>query len=170
MMDIKPISSTQVNGVNMPEIKVYKTEMQRDIEHFYKKCFDDLGWGYEPHGRHSDTTNIHDTYMSNGCMWCMYNNKQLIGTVAVRTIDIENKIAEMKRLYVLKEYQGKGYGGILFETALNYARENKFSKICADTINDREASKHLMRKYGFRETQRYNDNQFAELFFEADIL
>ena len=156
-------------GINVIEINIYKFEMQQDIECFYKKCFSDLGWGYDPHGRHSDIINIYGSYMSNGCMWCMYNNKQLIGTVAVRTIDAGNKVAEMKRLYVLKEYQGNGYGRILFETALNYAKDNKFNKICDDTMNDRNASQHLMRKYGFREVQRYNDNQFAELFFELEI-
>ena len=155
----------------MPEIKIYGVEMQRDIEQFYEKCFTDLGWIYEPNGgRHSDIINIPDSYMSNGCMWCMYENNQLIGTVAVRTIDIENKIAEMKRLYVLKEHQGKGYGNILFETALNYAKERRFNKICADTRNDRNASRHLMRKYGFNEVPRYNDNQFAELFFELNLV
>ena len=53
----------------MLEIKIYSVEMQRDIEKFYEKCFNDLEWGYEPDGRHSDTVNIPDIYMSNGCMW-----------------------------------------------------------------------------------------------------
>jgi len=154
----------------MLEIKIYSVEMQQDIEHFYEKCFNDLGWGYEPTGRHSDIVNIPDIYMLNGCMWCMYENNQLIGTVAVRTIDKENKIVEMKRLYVLKEQQGKGYGNMLFETALNYVKEHRFNKICADTRNDRDASRHLMCKYGFNEVPRYNDNQFAELFFELNLV
>lgn len=153
----------------MIEIKVYNIKLQQDIEQFFEKCFTDLGWSYEPNGRHSDIANIQNSYMSNGCFWCMYDDSRLIGTVAVRTIDIENEIAELKRLYVLKEEQGNGYGSMLFETALNYARESKFHKICADTRNDRDASQHLMRKHGFDEVSRYNDNQLAELFFELKL-
>jgi L-amino acid N-acyltransferase YncA len=72
-------------------------------------------------------------------------------------------------LYVLEEYQGQGYGNILFQAALNYAKENKYNKICADTQNDRNASQHLMRKYGFYEIPKYNENPFAELYFELDL-
>ena len=150
----------------MIEIKVYDNQMQQEIEQFFEKCFADLGWGFEPNGRHLDITNIQDSYMSNGCMWCLYKNNRLIGTVAVRTIDIERKIAEMKRLYVAKEEQKNGYGNMLFDTALNYAKTSGFYKICADTQNDRDASRHLMRKYGFNEIPKYNDNNLAELFFE----
>lgn len=153
----------------MIEIKVYNLEFQQDIGQFFVKCFTDLGWSYEPNGRHSDIADIPNSYMSNGCFWCMYDDRRLIGTVAVRVIDTENKIVELKRLYVSKEEQGNGYGSMLFETALNYARENKFHKICADTRNDRDASQHLMRKYGFIEASRYNDNQYAELFFELRL-
>lgn len=153
----------------MVELKIYSNEMQQDIEHFYYKCFTDLGWDYEPNGRHSDTVNIKRDYMENGCMWCLYINSKLVGTVAIRTIDNKNKIAELKRLYVLEEYQGQGYGDMLFQTALTYVKENNYKKICADTRNDRSASQHLMRKYGFYEIQKYNENQFAELYFELGL-
>jgi GNAT superfamily N-acetyltransferase len=153
----------------MAELKIYDDTMKQDIKGFYERCFADLGWAYEPEGRHSDTVNIRESYMSEGCMWCMYDGERLIGTSAVRTIDKDNKTAELKRLYVSEEYQGRGYGGVLFDTAVAYAAENGFNKICADTRNDREASKHLMRSRGFREVLRYNDNQQAELFFERKL-
>jgi putative acetyltransferase len=151
------------------EMKVYNIELQQDIDQFFEKCFTDLRWSYEPNGRHSDIANIQNSYMSNGCFWCIYDDSRLIGTVAVRAIDTKNEIAELKRLYVLKEEQGNGYGSMLFKTALNYARESKFHKICADTRYDRDASQHLMRKHGFDEVSKYNDNQFAELFFELKL-
>lgn len=153
----------------MIELKVYNPNMQDNIEDFYEKCFTDLGWVYEPNSRHFDTINIQQEYIQNGCFWCLYNNKQLIGTVAIRTIDLYNKIAELKRLYVTQEEQGKGYGNLLFNVVMEYAKDNGYRKICADTRNDRNASQHLMRKYGFEETLKYNDNQFAELFFELKL-
>ena len=143
--------------------------MQDDINNFYQKCFNDLGWEYQPYGRHSDTINIKEKYMRDGCFWCLYDDNKLIGTVTVYTINCDNKTAEMKRLYVLNDYQGKGYGELLFKTALDYAKENGYKKIYADTRKDRGASRHLIKKYNFRETLRYNNNDFSELFFELDL-
>lgn len=153
----------------MAELKIYDETMKQDVKSFYEQCFADLGWAYEPEGCHSDTVNIRESYMSDGCMWCMYDSGRLVGTSAVRTIDKENKTAELKRLYVSEEYQGRGYGGLLFDKAVTYAAENGFNKICADTRTDREASKHLMRSRGFSEVSRYNDNLQAELFFELEL-
>ena len=150
----------------MCEIKEYNFNMQNDVEVFYEKCFIYLGWGYEPYGRHSDILDIQKEYMQNGCFWCLYDGRRLIGTVAIRTIDLPNKVAELKRLYVINEEQGKGYSDLLFSTALEYAKNNDYYKICADTQNDRAVSKYLMRKYGFRETARHNADKFADVFFE----
>lgn len=153
----------------MIDLKVYNSKMLPDIEPFYKKCFADIGVDYDPKSWHSDIINIDEVYMSNGCMWCLYDESKLIGTIAVRIIDEENKIAEIKRLFVLKEYQKQNHGKMLFTTALNYCKEKNYSKVRADTRNDRHASQHLMRKHGFREISMYNDNNFAELFFELDL-
>lgn len=54
-------------------------------------------------------------FLKNGCFWCLFDNKLLIGTVAVRIIDSDHKIIELKRMFVLPEYQGKGYGKLLLD-------------------------------------------------------
>ena len=156
----------------MPEIKIFDREMQQDIERFYEKCFTDLGWGYDPAGRHSDTSNVYETYMRNGCFWCLYEDTLLIGTVAVRNINVEDtneKMIELKRMFVLKEYQGKGYGRLLLETVIAYSRENGFDKILLDTRKELRTAIQLYRKYGFVEIPAYNDNVRAELFFELKL-
>lgn len=155
----------------MPEIKKYNADMQEAVERFFERCFSDLGWDFEPYGEHSDILNIQNVYMKNGCMWCMFEDGRLIGTIAVRTLDAENKCAEFKRLYVLKEYQGRGYGDLLCKTAMNYAREAKFKKIYADTANDRAASQHLLSKYGFVKTSKYAGcSLYTDNFYVLEIL
>ena len=151
----------------MPELKVYSPSMQTEIEKFYEICFSALGWDYEPYGRHKDIVNISEVYMKNGCMWCLVENEKIIGTSAVKALNFD--IAEMKRLYVLPKYQGRGYGRLLFETALQYAKNQGYKKIRLDTQKDRSASRHLIESHGFKEIPRYNDNPFAELHFELDL-
>ena len=156
----------------MLELKVFDKNMQQDVENFFQKCFIDLGWGYDSAGRHIDISDIHEAYMRNGCFWCLYESTLLIGTVAVRNISMENtneKIAELKRMFVLKKYQGKGYGRLLLETVITYSRENGFDKILLDTRIELHTAIKLYRKYGFVEIPAYNDNVKAELFFEMKL-
>ena len=155
----------------MVELKIFDKSMQNDIGSFCEKCYADLGWGYDPIGRHSDMSNINEAYMKNGCMWCLYDANLLIGTVAVKNISANKseKIIELKRMFVLKEYQGKGYGRLLLETAIAYAREEGYDKIFLDTRIELRAAIDLYRKYGFVETPAYNDNAKAELFMELKL-
>jgi N-acetylglutamate synthase-like GNAT family acetyltransferase len=152
------------------KIMKYDISMQKEIEKFFIKCFSDLGWDYEPFGEHSDIRDIQNIYMSNGCMWCMCIDNQLVGTVALKILDVENKIIEMKRLYILKEFQGNGYGNMLFETALNYAKKHQFRKIYADTAKDRVISRHILQKHGFNEIPKYEGcSLYTEIFYELNI-
>ena len=156
----------------MPELKVFDKNMQGDVERFFEKCFADLGWSYDPAGRHSDISNVYGTYMEKGCMWCLYDGGLLIGTVAVKNISVKGyseKALELKRFFVLKEYHGQGYGRLLLETAIAYSRENGFGKIFLDSRIDLRAALHLYRKYGFVETSAYNDNEQADLYMQLKL-
>ena len=153
----------------MITVKTYDPAMQTALEACFKACMEALGWDYQPNGRHSDINNIVNTYMCHVCFWCLFDGDELIGMVATRWLDSVNKIAELKRLYVLPEYQGKGYGGLLFKLALEYTKEQGYKIILADTRHDRAASRYLIDKYRFRQIERYNNNEFAELYFELDL-
>ena len=154
----------------MTELKIYDDTMREEIKGFFSKCFSALGWKYETDGRHADTVNIRTVYMCDGgCFWCLFDDGKLVGTVALRTVDKVKKTVELKRLYVLEETQGRGFGDLLFKTCIDYAKEQGFKRIYSDTRKDRFASQHLMRKYGFEEISKYNENPHAELYFMLDF-
>ena len=44
----------------------------------------------------------------------------VIGTIAIRKIDDGKRIVELKRMFVLPEFQGNGYGRLLLEHAELY--------------------------------------------------
>ena len=148
------------------EIVVFKSDMQELVGEFFEKCFLAVGIPYSPMDRHADIADVEQYYMRNGCFWCLFDNGVLIGTVAVRIISMENKVVELKRLFVLPEYQGKGYGKLLLKYAIDYAREQHYNKMCLDTRKQFSAAQHLYRSSGFQETDKYNDNEHAELYFE----
>lgn len=147
----------------------FTIDMQQQVIQFIEKCFVALGWGYSPNSRHIDTADVEKHYMQNGCFWCLFENHVLIGTVAVRTIDFENKILELKRMFVLPEYQGKGYGRQLLKHAIDYAKEQKYNSICLDTRNELATAQHLYKKYGFKQIDKYNNNEYADVYFELKL-
>lgn len=151
------------------DIRIFKADMQQAVENFFERCFSAVGIPYSPRDRHADIADVERYYMQNGCFWCLFENELLIGTVAVREIDIDNKVVELKRMFVLPEYQGKGCGRYLLEYAIAYAREQQYNKICLDTRKQFSAAQHLYRSCGFQETEKYNDNERAELYFELTL-
>ena len=151
------------------EILAFKPSMQQAVGIFFEKCFAAVGIPYSPKDRHADIADVERHYMQEGCFWCLFDNEVLIGTVAVRIIDSEKKVVELKRMFVLPEYQGQGYGKLLLKHAVNYARGQQYSKICLDTRKQFSAAQHLYRSAGFVETDKYNDNEKAELYFELDL-
>ena len=153
----------------MMTIKTYDPAMQPAVETCFKSCVAALGWEYQPSGRHADIVNIGGVYMKHGCFWCLFEDETLIGMVAARCLDEQSGVAEIKRLYVLPEYQGRGYGGLLFGHALDYVKAQGYKTVRADTRRDRAASLYLLGKYRFRQVEKYNENAFAELYFELDL-
>lgn len=147
-------------------IEIFRAEMQQAVDEFFGKCFSAVGIPYSPMDRHADIANIEQHYMQDGCFWCLYDNQTLIGTVALRIIDLEHKVAEVKRMFVLPEYQRKGYGRMLLNHAIAYAKTMQYNKICLDTRKQFSAAQQLYRSSGFKETTKYNDNDRAELYFE----
>jgi len=134
--------------ITMPTLKIYSPSMQPELERIFETCFAALGWEYEPHGRHADILDIEKTYMESGCMWCLFEGGKIIGASAVRTI--APGVAEMKRLYVLPEYQGKGINAVI----LNYMIEEMVVRdieFCETNLNLEDNSK-VQSQWGEFET------------------
>jgi len=104
----------------------FKSDMQQSVGDFFEKCLAAVGILYSPENRHADIADVEQYYMSNGYFWCLFDNEVLVGTVAVRTIDTENKVVELKRLFVTPEYQGQGYGKFLLNHAIEYAKKQNY--------------------------------------------
>ena len=151
------------------DIVKFSGDMQEQVNEFFKQCFSNVGIPYSPKDRHADVANVESHYMNNGCFWCLIDDNHVIGTIAIRKIDDTNRIAELKRMFVLPEFQGNGYGRLLLEHAVKCAQEQGYQKIRLDTRKQFSVAQHLYRSVGFRETERYNDNEHAELYFEMDL-
>ena len=84
----------------------------------------------------------------------------IAGTVALKKIDIR---CELKALYLLEIFR-KGLGRMLLETAINEEKKQGYCELFFDTLSTSEKAIRLYKKAGFIMTERYNENEFADVF------
>ena len=97
----------------------------------------------ESQGWFKDLDDIQKSYFeSGGIFLVMTDNDQLVGTGAIRKR--EEKVCELRRLFLLIEYEGKGLGYRMLMELMRYAREWGYEKMCLET-----APKFLTRATAF---------------------
>lgn len=148
------------------EIVQYTQDMSKKIYVFFQKVFKENSRTFEPNSKDADILNIIDNYILNGNFWCLINSKKdICGTIALRRLQ---NCYEIRRFFVLKKYQGCGYGTNLLNLAINFAIVNNYKILKAATMSNGDIAQHLFLKSGFYKTVRYN-NSTADIFFQFEI-
>ena len=149
----------------MYEIRECNNDTQSQIHAFMECCLPESGRIFELNGRHYAYKNIEESFLK---FWCMYDGDNIIGTVAIR--DIGQGRGEIKSLYLLNAYQGRGLGWKLFDLALNEAKMEGFTEIYLDTIkNNSKRAIDIYERAGFTYTEKYNDNPVADVFMKLKV-
>jgi putative acetyltransferase len=114
---------------------------------------------YESQGQLHDMDDLQQTYFNNnGIFLVMTDNDQIIGTGAIRKIDTE--ICELKRLWLLFEYHGKGLGYRIMQELFAFAREKNYQRMRLETDRGHQnRAFDFYKRLGFYEIPRYSDNE-----------
>ena len=114
---------------------------------------------FEAKGQLHDMDEFQQTYSgSDGIFLVMTDNDQIIGTGAVRRLD--ETTCELKRVWLLFDYHGKGLGYRLIQELLAFAREKGYQRIRLETDReDQSRAYELYKRLGFYEIPRYSDNE-----------
>jgi putative acetyltransferase len=113
-----------------------------------------------------DISNFQTVYLNhNGTFKVLIDGDTVVGAGAIRKID--NEICELKRMWFLPEYRGKGLGKQMADQLLTFAKEQGYKKIRLDVYypEHQPAAVNLYKKLGFYEIEPYN-NAPAGLFME----
>ena len=148
----------------MFELKAFEPAMHDKVTEFLTAVFKESGKIFEPHGRHSAFADISENFIG---FWCMLEDDAVIGTVAVKRLNASE--CELKGLYVYEKYHGRGLGYKLAVTAVDFAVKHGFEKMYLDTMAKHEKALRLYEKMGFRLTEKYNDNEMAEIFMVKEL-
>ena len=90
-----------------------------------------------------------------------------IGCGALKPIDAST--GEIKRMWVAPDARGLGVARRLLEALEDRARRSGMRRIVLDTNRSLLEAQSLYRKAGYREIERYNDNSYADFFFEKEL-
>lgn len=131
---------------------------------FLKECLPESGRALDIDGRHSYYKDIAGNFKT---FRCMFDGKNIIGTVAVTELDSTS--CELKSLYLLERYHGMGYGKRLLREAIAYAKEYGYKKMYLDSLSTSEKAIALYRRTGFVDTERYNLNERSDVFMVLNL-
>jgi putative acetyltransferase len=87
---------------------------------------------YDSHNTLDDLYDIQKNYFENGGIFLVtIKDNEIIGTGAIRKID--DKTCELKRLWLLNEHHGQGYGYRMMQELLTFAREFGYTLMRLET-------------------------------------
>lgn len=113
---------------------------------------------YESRRQLQDMDDVRQTYFDNdGIFLVLTDHGRIVGTGAVRKLD--EQTCELKRVWLLFEYHGRGLGYRMIQELLTFARATGYERIRLETDrNDQQRAYNLYRRLGFYEIPRYSDN------------
>lgn len=137
---------------------------EKSLIDFLQQCLPESGRCLELNGKHKIYCDIENHFEH---FWCMRDGTVIIGTVAIKKLGDKN--CELKSLYLLKRYHGRGLGNMLLSTAINQAKKEDFYRMYLDTLSTSKSAIALYKKRGFAVTERYNENQAADIFMALEL-
>ena len=118
-------------------------------------------------GKDSDLMDLEKHYYSgNGYFGVVVktDTQDIIGTFGLHRVD--KTTLELRKMYLVKAYRGKGIGRTMLRTAIATAIEKNSKKVSLETISTLKEAISLYRKYGFREIDPHEVSDRVDLAFE----
>ena len=145
-------------------ITEYDKTLESRLFAFLEKCMPESGRSLDLNGRHSFYKDIHGHF---DVFLCMTDGETVIGTVAVRRMN--DKDCELKSLYLLEKYHGRGLGRKLLETAVKASKDSGYERMYLDSLSTSKRALKLYRTAGFKDTEKYNDSIFSDVFMVLEL-
>ena len=158
-------------GAIIPELYTAISDEDYEIaKNLFLEYADELNINLDFQDFDEELESIKDQYQRpNGGIIFLKINDMVFGCVGIRKF--ESNICELKRMYIKKQYRGKGFGQQLLNSAINLAKSLNYNKIRLDTLPTMKEASHIYKKSGFYEIEQYRYNPVSGTkYFELDIM
>ena len=104
-----------------------------------------------------------------GLFLVLLDGERVVGMGGVRQLD--EATCELKRMWFLRPYRGRGLGRRLAEELIAFARARGYKTMRLDSGggDEQAAAIALYRKLGFVEIPAYNENFYARIWMEKTL-
>jgi len=113
------------------------------------------------------TYDIADFVPPRGCLLIARLHGVAVGCGALRTL--APGLGEIKRMWIAPNARGLGLGRRLLAELESEAKRRRLRTIRLDTNRSLEQALKLYRSSGYREIERFNDNPYADFWFEKNL-
>jgi putative acetyltransferase len=117
----------------------------------------------------SDIDDVYSHYLDNGGTFLvLLDQERVVGSGAIRRLN--DGICELKRMWFLKEYRGRGLANNMVQLLLDFARNAGYKKVRLDLFDEQKQAQALefYKRIGFYAIAPYNDS-FCTVFMEKDL-
>jgi len=119
--------------------------------------------GWEKHGHFDDLNDVDHKFIS---FFVLLDEGTVVGTAGIKPLN--NGICELKRMWLLKPYRGKGWGGKLLDSLVADAITQGFKRMYLEVWMPQRQQQALnfYQKHGFSEIPAYRESREGALFME----
>lgn len=140
-------------------------DAERCLQRYYAELAARFPSGFELHADHAPAAE--EFAPPAGCMLVVRLFGEPVGCGGIRTL--EPGVGEIKRMWISPEVRGMGVGRRLLAVLEEVARARKLRTVRLDTHGSLAEALGLYRAAGYREIPRYNDNRYAQHWFEKSL-
>ena len=121
----------------------------------WKRDLEEMIHIFETNGEFADMDHIEEYYRrNNGIFLVVLDDDTIIGSGAIRRFDAET--AELKRLWLLEDYHGKGIGYQVTSQLFEFSRRRGYKRIILQTSPEQVRAIGFYKRLGFHEIDCYN--------------
>jgi putative acetyltransferase len=108
------------------------------------------GLKVNPEVTDKDLSDIRASYLDGGgCFKVAEAEGEIVGSYGL--FPLSSTACELRKMYLLPEFQGKGVGRLMMDDALAEARDRNFKEMVLETNSVLDKAARLYRSYGFEE-------------------
>lgn len=148
-------------------IKEFEDGYNEKVNNFIISIFVEE-YGFEECRKELEEQDNFEYIKNGGKLWMALDEQDnIIGTIAL--VRHSNEDVELKKLYVKKDYRGKGLSKELYSKVIETTEQQEFKRIFLGTYQKLETAINFYLKRGFKKIDELDEEESGARYFELYI-